>query len=367
MKGYSIEPDSPVNQMIGLDITGNIVPLEWFKHLKHENGKPHSLAVLVLADIVYWYRPIEERDEATGAHVAYRKKFAGDQLQRSYSALADQYGYTKDQVRDALSCLRALDLISLDFRTVTKNGQLMNNVMYIGLNVKRLREITYPPLSDLNGIGVSGLNGTPIGFKADRPIGFKSETNTETTSTETSQETPTNTVGASAPTASAPSPNGSLVKNPGAYRALVGFEQGSRDLDLGAYPEDTRAVIGEFCRLWKLTPPAATGRKSGEYKLWIGEARELAEACAEFGLAILAKVHADLTARPLDERLTIARPGSLTRITRAKAGELRAAGEQKKAGLLTFEQFQAGIQELYEYTPTERDYQTYLANNGVRA
>jgi DnaD/phage-associated family protein len=58
----------------------------------------------------------------------------------------------------------------------------LGNVLYIGLNVDRLQEIT-TPLSSLNGIGSEDESAHPPAFKDDT----NTETTTETT-TESSQE-----------------------------------------------------------------------------------------------------------------------------------------------------------------------------------
>jgi DnaD/phage-associated family protein len=178
MKGYDIGNNTTVIKMASLHITGNIIDLKWFKHLTLENGKPDSLGILLLGDIVYWYRPIEVRDEETGLITGYRKKFAADKLQRSYGAFAEAYGYTKDQVKDALKRLEDAKVIDLDFRHPVINDVKFGNLLFIGLNVDRLAEIS-TPLPSLNGIGG--------GQKRVDPPAFKDDTNTETT-TETTSE-----------------------------------------------------------------------------------------------------------------------------------------------------------------------------------
>ena len=49
-----------------ISITGNITPQAWYKTIVKETGKPHLAAIVILSDIVYWYRPTELRDESTG-------------------------------------------------------------------------------------------------------------------------------------------------------------------------------------------------------------------------------------------------------------------------------------------------------------
>jgi hypothetical protein len=173
MKGYPLDGNPAVTKMASIEISGNIIPLEWFNHIKMPNGKPDAIGVILLSDIVYWYRPIEERDEQTGKVKGYRKKFAADMLQRNYDAFADLYGFTKDQVRDALKRLEDLKVIELDFRHPVISGRQFGNVLFIGLNVEALCSITHTTLSDLN----------PTGYqeRIPHPIGFKSDTNTEIT------------------------------------------------------------------------------------------------------------------------------------------------------------------------------------------
>lgn len=47
-------------------MTGNVTPITWYKTLLSPGGKPYLIAVIILSDIVYWYRAKETRDEETG-------------------------------------------------------------------------------------------------------------------------------------------------------------------------------------------------------------------------------------------------------------------------------------------------------------
>jgi hypothetical protein len=175
MKGYDMSGNPTVIKLASVEITGNVVPLEWFNHIKRPNGKPYTDAIFLLSDIVYWYRPIEVRDELTGKLLGLRKKFKADKLQRDYNSFAEQYGYTKNQVRDALGHLEKVGLIDLDFRHITVNGKKLGNVLFIGLNSDALMRIT--TLSDLKLIGCEEISQDPPNFKADT----NTETTTETT------------------------------------------------------------------------------------------------------------------------------------------------------------------------------------------
>ena len=105
--------------------TGNIIPQSWYKiFVKRDlkNPKPHLLAINVLADIVYWYRPAEVRDERSGEVVGYRKKFAADLLQRSYAQIAEQFGCSEGQAKDAIVFLEEMGVVRREFRTIEAKG-----------------------------------------------------------------------------------------------------------------------------------------------------------------------------------------------------------------------------------------------------
>lgn len=54
--------------------------MEWFSRITFDNGRPDTNAILILSDIVYWYRPTVIRDERTGMVTGYRKKLKADLL-----------------------------------------------------------------------------------------------------------------------------------------------------------------------------------------------------------------------------------------------------------------------------------------------
>ena len=126
-----------------MNLTGNIIPEAWYRTIT-KNGKPCSLAILLLADIVYWYRPTEHRDETT-QNVIYKKKFRDENyLQRSYEQITEKFGISKKQARDALITLEELGVVKRHFRTITVSGMRHSNVMYLELNPDILKMLTYP-------------------------------------------------------------------------------------------------------------------------------------------------------------------------------------------------------------------------------
>ncbi len=80
-----------VNAVGKMAFTGNVIPESWYKTVVSSNGRVNLLAVNLLGETVYWYRPMEIRDEKSG-DVTWEKKFADDDfLQRSYSKIYSTY------------------------------------------------------------------------------------------------------------------------------------------------------------------------------------------------------------------------------------------------------------------------------------
>ena len=134
-----------VDEVSELNITGNIIPMAWFQTMKGPSGKPMLLAISILSDILYWYRPKEIRDEGTGGLIGYKKRFKADLLQRSYRQIEEQFGVTKKQARGALDYLCKIGVIKKHLRDeITKDGVKLHNNMYLELVPTKLRELTYP-------------------------------------------------------------------------------------------------------------------------------------------------------------------------------------------------------------------------------
>ncbi|MEY8483165.1 DUF6017 domain-containing protein [Lachnospiraceae bacterium 48-21] len=133
-----------VDENAKLNISGNVIPQIWYRTIIRESGKPNLTAIIILADIVYWYKPTELRDENTGQVVAVKKKFKADLLQRSYQQISEQFGISKKEATNAIIFLEKLGVVKRIFRTVNINGLVVNNVLYLELNVEILKCLTYP-------------------------------------------------------------------------------------------------------------------------------------------------------------------------------------------------------------------------------
>jgi hypothetical protein len=141
-----------VLKMAKINLEGNIIPQQWYRHITYPSGKPNPIAVTLLAEIVYWYRPVIERDPITGEVIGYRKKFKGDKLQRSYQSFADQFGFSKRQVQDAMKRLVELGLIRIEFRNIkTETGLVLTNVMYVEPVTEEIERITYNGINKIYG------------------------------------------------------------------------------------------------------------------------------------------------------------------------------------------------------------------------
>ncbi|HDR6289462.1 TPA: DNA replication protein DnaD [Bacillus cereus] len=130
-----------VMKIARINLRGNTMDQGWFKHLTLDNGKPYMVAITVLSEIFYWYKPTEIRDEKTN-EIRYKQKFKADKLQKSYQQLADSFGFTKRQVLEACKYLLKRKLILIEFRTIIVNGTRLNNVMYVEPIVENIQKIS---------------------------------------------------------------------------------------------------------------------------------------------------------------------------------------------------------------------------------
>ena len=169
--------DSPVvNEITQINFSGNIIPISWFKHVKFKNNKPDLLGIMILSEIIYWYRAREERDESTGQIKGYKKKFEADMLQRSYQSFADQFGVSKKQVQEAIYRLRDNGFIVVELRNiVTETKQTLANVTFLAPVPQAIYEITYP----------SPFQKGDVSLSKGRRVPLEGETYTENTTENT--------------------------------------------------------------------------------------------------------------------------------------------------------------------------------------
>ena len=177
-----------------LHITGNMIPLSWYQAIRMPNGKqgtkPDIYAINLLADIVYWYRHREVRDEDTGRVIGYSKKFRGDYLQRSHKQIAEFFGLSVDVSKDIVRRLVVLGLIEVIIkkRVDLPDGRMLFNVMYMKPIVEMIRKVTHGDNHTKSGSSGVGPDAAPTlsGNSATHLSGNSTPTYTETSCTETS-------------------------------------------------------------------------------------------------------------------------------------------------------------------------------------
>lgn len=132
--------------LISFNMEGNVIPISWYSHIKTKNNTIDQTAITLLADIIYWYRPVEIRDEYSGEIIEYKQKFKADKLQKSYQNYSELFGYSKIQVKRSIDNLIRLGLITREFRNIkTKNGLSINNVMFIEPSLNNVFAISHKP------------------------------------------------------------------------------------------------------------------------------------------------------------------------------------------------------------------------------
>lgn len=174
-------------EMASFGIEGNVIDHSWYQIIKLLNGKTDSNAIIILSDLVYWYRPIYRKDEVTGKQKIY-KKFQADILQRSYTEMEKMFGFTKEQSRKAMETLERLGIAERETRTVEIGGVLVSNILFIKLNHEKLLLLMkdhYEEAAELKkSISSSVITDKGIGYnrQASRLKASNTETTTETSS-----------------------------------------------------------------------------------------------------------------------------------------------------------------------------------------
>jgi len=157
-----------------LHLEGNILPHTWYESIKFDNGKPDLVGILILSEIVYWYRPVYVKDESTGQFKGVKKRFKADLLQRSYDSFSEQFGISKRQATDAVIRLEKLGFIQRHFRTIEANNTKLSNVLFVELKHENVIAMTFK--RDTYHIQTGDLSRSNV-----TPITVERETNTEIT------------------------------------------------------------------------------------------------------------------------------------------------------------------------------------------
>ena len=190
-----------VDKLTEINFDGNVIPHTWYiglrKKTKKGVEKPYLNAIVILAEITYWYRPKKIFND-DGQLVGYQKKFIEDILQKSYKQLSKKTGLSERAIKDAIVYLEKKGIIKRVFRNIyyEKRSVTLSNVMYIILNVHKLIEITFPNLDRKEKKYVTKIRHR--GIEKKRYVSLKKGTGmhkfvytyTKTTSQNTSKTTP---------------------------------------------------------------------------------------------------------------------------------------------------------------------------------
>ena len=263
VKDYGTGKMSPMVEKIGqLHFDGNITPHCWYQSplLQNDKGKPNLVAITLLADLVYWYRPTVVRDEVSGQEVGRRQKFSADKLQKNYEKWGAGFGLTKRQVEDAMAYLKAKGLVTVEVRAVVSEYGTFPNCAFIEPVFDAIQEMTFPSPEKTgdrprkNGVNVPKKRGTSPektgepGLKNGRR-GTEKRGHTKTPS-ETSPETKTENLPPQA------SPQSQAARSPkGMEEDFIGLEEAKNSDSEGDNASDKEAarVDAMLAQIMKIT------------------------------------------------------------------------------------------------------------------
>ena len=154
-------------EMSTFAIEGNIVDHTWRQFVRRENGTIDPVAIDMLAEIVYWYRPKIERCIDTNK-VIILKKYKADLLQFSYEQLEERTGHSKKQLVSGFKTLERLNIANRVFRTIKAGGLTLSNVLFIRLNSKQLQNLKTKNLNNSYPLSLQG--DTPPPCKETPPL-----------------------------------------------------------------------------------------------------------------------------------------------------------------------------------------------------
>ena len=176
MAKITLETKNTIVNAVGkMAYTGNIIPEVWYSTIVASNGRVSLLAILILAEIVYWYKPKEIRDEKTG-DVTWEKKFADEKyLQKSYAKICEKFNVSVKQAREALIVLEKLGVVKRHFKTIEDERGKFPNIMYLELIPEVLYTLTFPTNENTDDVDKKENTSLPA---------FESKTNDATSNEE---------------------------------------------------------------------------------------------------------------------------------------------------------------------------------------
>ena len=139
---------------------GNIIPHSWYQRITLESGKPDLPAIILLAEIIYWYRPYQILDKR--GKPLLRKHFDGDMFQCTAAYFVSKFGLTKDQTRKALKRLEDAGYIRREYRDIVQQGILRNCIMFVEPMPLAILAITHPAVAT-EATSQPAISPSPVG------------------------------------------------------------------------------------------------------------------------------------------------------------------------------------------------------------
>lgn len=107
---------------------GHFIPASWYKHIINSKNGADLHAILLLAEILYWYRPGKDG----------KSKLQNGVFETSYRILEDKFCCSKQTLRRAFVKLEDFGLVRRELKTYIRYGMKRNNVLCVILLNKNL-------------------------------------------------------------------------------------------------------------------------------------------------------------------------------------------------------------------------------------
>lgn len=160
-----------------INLHGTLIDDGWYQHLRFDSGVPNMIAILILSEVFYWYRPTVIKDEESGKIIEIKKKYHADKLQKDYKSLGERFGVSKRTAQNACHFLRDLGLITIEKRIVDlPNGNRLGNVTFIEPVMKNIRKISCMCKEFIDNTPTTFESSSPTASKSNSPSTPKSST-----------------------------------------------------------------------------------------------------------------------------------------------------------------------------------------------
>jgi hypothetical protein len=129
------------------------------------------VGIIILSEIIYWYRPVTGIDEPTGRKASKRAKFSGDKFKSPIGYYQHKFGFTKDQVRQALKRLEQGGFIKREYRdyiSMDTGKPMVTNITHVEPVPERILEITHQePAKEPEPFEPESIESNPAAYYKD--------------------------------------------------------------------------------------------------------------------------------------------------------------------------------------------------------